>query len=114
MTKQTEALTLALEALNRGESQLRWVAIAAIEEALAQPEQITEKEKISREMTAEIVAMRSLAEQEPLTDDRVDLIAHNTDPGDWNSLYYQDCWHLGFKAGFREAENEHKIKGSQK
>lgn len=33
-----KALTLALEALNRGESQLRWVAIAAIEEALAQPE----------------------------------------------------------------------------
>jgi hypothetical protein len=34
-----EALKLALEALNRGESQLRWEAIAAIEEALAQPEQ---------------------------------------------------------------------------
>ena len=39
MSKQTEALKLALEALNRGESQLRWIAIAAIEEALAQPEQ---------------------------------------------------------------------------
>ena len=38
MTKD-EALKLALEALNRGESQLRWEAIAAIEEALAQPEQ---------------------------------------------------------------------------
>ena len=36
MTKD-EALRLALEALNRGESQLRWEAIAAIEEALAQP-----------------------------------------------------------------------------
>ena len=38
MTKD-EALKLALEALKRGESQLRWAAIAAIEEALAQPEQ---------------------------------------------------------------------------
>ena len=38
MTKD-EALRLALEALNRGESQLRWAAIATIEEVLAQPEQ---------------------------------------------------------------------------
>ena len=38
MTKD-KALTLALEALNRGESQLRWEAIAAIEEVLAQPGQ---------------------------------------------------------------------------
>jgi hypothetical protein len=34
MTKD-ETLRLALEALNRGESKLRWAAIAAIEEALA-------------------------------------------------------------------------------
>ena len=39
MNKKTEALKLALKALNRGESQLRWEAIAAIEEALAQPAQ---------------------------------------------------------------------------
>lgn len=32
-------LQLALEALERGETQLRWKAITAIKEALAQPEQ---------------------------------------------------------------------------
>ena len=34
-----EALKQALEALERGETELRWKAIAAIREALAQPEQ---------------------------------------------------------------------------
>ena len=34
-----EALKLALEALERGETKLRWEAIAAIKEALAQPEE---------------------------------------------------------------------------
>ena len=38
MTKD-EALKLALEALERGETELRWQAITAIKEALAQPEQ---------------------------------------------------------------------------
>jgi hypothetical protein len=57
-------------------------------------------------------ALQALAApvQEPVTDNRVDLIADNIDPGDWNSPYYQDCWHDGFKAGFREAEKEHNIK----
>ena len=39
MTTHKEALTLALEALERGETELRWKAITAIKEALAQPEQ---------------------------------------------------------------------------
>ena len=34
-----QALELALEALERGETELRWKAITAIKEALAQPEQ---------------------------------------------------------------------------
>ena len=38
MTKD-EALKLALEALERGETKLRWEAITAIKEALAQPEE---------------------------------------------------------------------------
>jgi len=38
MTKD-EALTLALEALERGETKLRWEAITAIKEALAQQEE---------------------------------------------------------------------------
>ena len=43
-------------------------SLKQVKEALAQPEQLTEKEKISREMTAEIVAARTLAqpEQEPV------------------------------------------------
>ena len=36
MNKQIEALKLALEALNRGETKLRYEAIAAIKEALAE------------------------------------------------------------------------------
>ena len=39
MTKEREALKLALEALERGETKLRWEAIITIKEALAQPEQ---------------------------------------------------------------------------
>lgn len=47
MTKD-EALTLALEALNCGESQLmRWAAIAAIEEALAQHSDSVEQEPVA-------------------------------------------------------------------
>jgi hypothetical protein len=38
MTKD-EALKLALEALERGETKLRWEAITAIKEALAQQEE---------------------------------------------------------------------------
>ena len=34
-----KTLELALEALERGETELRWKAITAIKEALAQPEQ---------------------------------------------------------------------------
>jgi hypothetical protein len=49
MTKD-EALKLALEALERGETELRWKAITAIKEALAQPETrpTTREEKIVR------------------------------------------------------------------
>ena len=36
---KNEALKMALHALERGETVLRWEAIAAIEKALAQPEQ---------------------------------------------------------------------------
>lgn len=36
---EREALKLALEALERGETELRWKAITAIREALAQPDQ---------------------------------------------------------------------------
>ena len=50
-------------------------------------------------------------EQEPLTDEQIDRIAHNVEPEDWNCLHYRDSWHDGFKVGFREAETEHKIEG---
>ena len=42
MTK--EALKLALEALERGETELRWQAITAIKEALAQRKPLTDEE----------------------------------------------------------------------
>jgi len=46
-----------------------------------------------------------------LTDEKICLIAHNTDPNDWDDLTFKKCWYEGFKAGFREAEIEHNIKG---
>ena len=78
-----EALTLALEALENISTALReddvlgsdielmLNTITAVKEALAQPPlpmQPTEKEKISRQMTSEIVAARTLAQpvQEPV------------------------------------------------
>lgn len=51
------------------------------------------------------------AQPKPLTDEKIRLIAHNIDTGDWNDLNLKECWHDGFKAGFREAEIEHNIKG---
>ena len=51
------------------------------------------------------------AQPKPLTDKKISLLAHNVDPDDWNSIHFRDCWHKGFKAGFREAEVEHNIKG---
>jgi hypothetical protein len=50
--------------------------------------------------------------RKPLTDEQISLIAHNIDSGDWNDLNFKECWHEGFKAGFREAEIEHNIKGT--
>ena len=68
--QQIDAMKLALEALQHeadtGNDDAYKLERDAIKEALAQPEQITEKEKISREMTAEIVAMRSQPEQKPV------------------------------------------------
>ena len=52
-----------------------------------------------------------LAQRKLLTDEKICLIAHNTDPNDWDDLTFKKCWHEGFKAGFREAEIEHNIKG---
>jgi hypothetical protein len=50
--------------------------------------------------------------REPLTDEKVSLIAHIIDSGDWNNLIFKECWHEGFKEGFRAAEIEHDIKGN--
>ena len=66
-------------------------ALAILEKALAQPEQPPQRKL--------------------LTDEKICLIAHNTDPNDWDDLTFKKCWHEGFKAGFREAEIEHNIKG---
>ena len=68
MTTQTEALKLALEALERGETELRWKAITAIKEALAQPEQETDDLTIA--YMAALSRGKELAPQrKPLTDD---------------------------------------------
>jgi hypothetical protein len=53
---------------------------------------------------------RGLSQSKPLTDEKISLIAHNIDSGDWNDLNFKECWHEGFKAGFREAGIEHNIK----
>lgn len=46
----------------------------------------------------------------PLTDEQISLLAHNEDEGDWNDLQFRDCWHKGFKDGFRNAEASLGIK----
>lgn len=38
-----------------------------------------------------------------LTDEEINLAAHNLDPGDWNSWHYRDCWHSGFSEGAKAA-----------
>ena len=50
-------------------------------------------------------------QRKPLTDEQISLIAHNIDSNDWNDLNFKECWHEGFKVGFREAEIEYNIKG---
>ncbi len=39
-----------------------------------------------------------------LTDEEISLMAHNEDEGDWNNLHFRDCWHKGYMAGARAAE----------
>lgn len=94
-----EALKLALEALeymnvtaeHHVDNRIPEAAITAIKEALSSP--------------------NGEAQPKPSTDEKISLIAHNIDTGDWNDLNFRECWHEGFKAGFREAEVEHNIKG---
>lgn len=51
------------------------------------------------------------AKREPLTDEQIDLMAHNDDEGDWNHWTYRDCWYEGYKAGARAIERAHGIGG---
>ena len=79
MTKD-EALKMALEALERGETELRWKAITTIKAALAQPEQWTPEDMAYRpgglaqpEQYSDIVSdggldPRNKPEQEPEVD----------------------------------------------
>ena len=59
MTKQTEAMKLALEALERGETELRWKAITALREARAR----------------EAIEQPEQPQQKPLTDEKIEEIA---------------------------------------
>ena len=55
-----DTMKLALEALERGETELRWKAITAIKEALAQPEQepvAIDWERIAKVQNAKLMAM---------------------------------------------------------
>ena len=80
------------------------LALEALEQYL--PYQRNEKERIA---FAAIKA--ALSQHKPSTDEKISLIAHNIDTGDWNDLNFKECWHEGFKVGFREAEIEYSIKG---
>ena len=163
MTKEREALRMALDALEEAHYKIehkqdatkREQSITAIREALAKPIASVEKPidfklaygEIYKDQRAALAKALAQPKQEPvghiytiagvqhctieqvlpdgplyttppkrqpLTDEQVDLIAHNTDLGDWNSIYCQDSWRLGFIEGFREAEIEHEIKGNHK
>lgn len=41
-----------------------------------------------------------------LTNEQIDLMAHNEDPGDWNDLNYRDCWLDGFVTGAKAVLGE--------
>jgi hypothetical protein len=146
MTTQTEALKLALEALERvnAVNDDRYIlapsladavvnSITAIKEALAQPEQEPDvyipADALRQLKGTSLLILRSVPlygyrgdgltplyttqpQSKPLTDEQISLIAHNIDSGDWNDLNFKECWHEGFKSGFREAEIEHNIKGT--
>jgi hypothetical protein len=43
-----------------------------------------------------------------LTDDAIDLMAHNSDEGDWNSLIYRDLWTKGYLQGVKDAQDKLK------
>lgn len=47
-----------------------------------------------------------------LTDEQVNLMAHNDDPGDWNDPRYQKCWREGYAQGVRAAEAKLKEKNA--
>lgn len=53
--------------------------------------------------------LREVLERKPLSDTGVNLMAHNLDEGDWDSLVNRNCWLEGFQQGFREAEKHHQI-----
>ena len=58
-----EALTLALEALERGETKLRWEAITAIKEALAQPNSVHDYGPLCEDIAAWTQRRKSNAEE---------------------------------------------------
>lgn len=58
-------------------------------------------------------ALARLAEMEKantVSDQDINLIAHNEATEDWDDLTFRDGWFAGFKDGFRAAEVEHGIK----
>lgn len=46
---------------------------------------------------------------QPLSDEKIILMAHNDDEGDWPDLRFEKCWHKGYMAGVRAAEKAHGI-----
>jgi len=66
----------------------------------------------SNKRTEPLFAAPKALAPEPLTDEKISLMAHNEDEGDWNDLRYRDCWHKGYKAGARASEAEHGIGGT--
>ena len=56
-----------------------------------------------------LAKLREVLERKSLSDTDVNLMAHNLDEGDWDSLVNRNCWLGGFQQGFREAEKHHQI-----
>ena len=97
---------------NNVHSLLAWI----IDECVVYPESPDEKAFAKRLLDA-ITHPKSgyiapqPAKREPLTDEQIDLMAHNDDEGDWNHWTYRDCWYEGYKAGARAIERAHGIGG---
>ena len=83
--------------------------VMGLVQSLRLSEQMQDLEAVGQCEEAIRAKLRDVLERKPLSDTGVNLMAHNLDEGDWDSLVNRNCWLIGFQQGFREAEKHHQI-----